>query len=86
MEPTINSTEETRTLSEEEIDFLESQIPAQAVAATQAAFWDALTRGEKVLVAEGNQLIEISPDGSKRFIENLAPNVTLPIGKEIIVK
>ena len=64
--------------TEAELDFLESQIPAMAEAATRSAFWNALTRGQTVLVAEGDDLVEISPDGTRRFIKKLPPNVPVP--------
>lgn len=69
--------------TEAELDFLESQIPALAEAATRTAFWNALTRGQSVLVAEGDDLIEISPDGSRRFVKKLAPNVPAPIDAKL---
>lgn len=62
-------------LSDAQIDFLESQIPIMAQAATQAAFWNTLTRGHSAVCAEGDDLVEIAPDGTRRFIKTLEPNV-----------
>lgn len=72
-------------LDEAAIEFLETQIPAQAQAATQAARWNALTRGHKVVCAQGDELCEISPDGSQRVLKQLEPNIVLPTGIEIVL-
>ena len=73
-------------LSDEEIDFLGTQIPAQAVAATQAAFWSALTSGQSVVCADGDELYEIFPDGSRRFIKSLPRTVLLTADTKLILK
>jgi hypothetical protein len=78
--------EQFRKLNEAEIGFLESQVPDQAASATRAAFWDALAHGQTVVCADGDQLIELRADGSKRFIKTLKPNISLPIGTEIKIK
>ncbi len=65
------------------LDFLETQLPAQAIAATQAAYWGALTRGYSVVRAQGDDLCEIAPDGSRRVLKQLEPNVILPAGIKI---
>ena len=68
-------------LSEAEIDFLEQQIPAQAKAATQAAHWETLTLGHSVVGAQGDELVETFPDGTRRVIKSLPPKVQLPAGE-----
>lgn len=55
-------------LSEENIDFLENQIPELAEFALQQAYWQALSSGNVVTVLENNEIIEISPDGKRRVI------------------
>lgn len=76
-----SSVPESALLAEPEIDFLETQIPAQAKAATQAAYWETLTRGHSVVCAEGNELVEVSPDGTRQVIKSLPPKVKLPAGE-----
>ena len=46
-------------LSEEELDFLETQIPDLAEAAFKQAYWAALSSGCSVLVSEGGYLVEV---------------------------
>jgi hypothetical protein len=55
-------------LSEENIDFLENQIPELAELALQQAYWQTLSSGNVVTVLENNEIIEISPDGKRRVI------------------
>ena len=59
-------------LSDKEIDYLEQQIPLLAEGALQQAFWQTLASGDKVLIAENGQLIEISPDGSRKVVKEIA--------------
>ena len=55
-------------LSEENIDFLENQIPELAELALQQAYWQTLSSGNIVTVLENNEIIEISPDGKRRVL------------------
>lgn len=68
-------------LSEAEIDYLENQIPSQARSATQAACWETLTRGHSVVCAQGDELVELFPDGTRRAIKTLPHKVELPTGE-----
>ena len=72
-------------LSEKEIDFLEQQIPELAALATRKAYWDALSSGQSVMIAEDGKLIEVFPDGSKKFIKNIAPRVRIDIKNPIVI-
>jgi len=56
-------------LSEQTLDFLESQIPELAAAAVVAARHAALASGLSVLQVEGEELVEQFPDGSRRVVE-----------------
>ncbi len=67
-------------LSEAEISFLETQVPAMAEAATQKAYWDALSRGRSVVCTRGDELIEVAPDGTHRVIDTLETVPSLPVG------
>jgi hypothetical protein len=58
-------------MSEENIDFLETQIPDLAEMAFQQAYWHNLSFGNTVTVLEGDKIVEISPDGKKRVIKTL---------------
>jgi hypothetical protein len=58
-------------MSDENIDFLETQIPDLAEMAFQQAYWHNLSSGNTVTVLENDNLVEISPDGKKRVIKTL---------------
>ena len=61
-------------ISEENIDFLENQIPDLAELAFQQAYWHNLSSGNTVTVLENDKIVEISPDGKKREIKTLLRN------------
>ena len=62
-------------LTEKELDFLEQQIPVLAETATKQAYWQTLASGDSVMIAENGQLIEISPDGSRKVLKEIGKPV-----------
>lgn len=58
-------------LNEQELNYLEQQIPILAETATKQAYWQTLASGDKVMVAEDGKLIEVSPDGSRKIIKEI---------------
>ncbi len=58
-------------MTEENIDFLETQIPDLAELAFQQAYWHNLSSGNTVTVLEDDKIVEISPDGKKRVIKTM---------------
>jgi hypothetical protein len=58
-------------LNEQELDYLEQQIPILAETATKQAYWQTLASGDKVMIAEDGKLIEVSPDGSRKIIKEI---------------
>ena len=58
-------------LTEQELDFLEQQIPILAETALQQAYWQTLSSGDKVMIAENGFLIEVSPDGSREVVKEI---------------
>ena len=65
------------------MQFIEDHIPEMAQAAVTIAYWMALASGCKVLQVEGDKLVEVSPDGSKRIVKSLAPAIPVEKGKRI---
>jgi hypothetical protein len=65
---------------------LEKQIPRLAKNATALAFRRALTSGNKVLIAEAGELVEILPDGTRRAVGKLEPSVKMRKGQVIKIK
>jgi hypothetical protein len=68
-------------LTDQEIDFLESHIPELAEAAAKQAYWQALANGSSVLKVEKGEIIEVFPDGSRKFIKKINPLIPVPLGK-----
>ncbi|MDR6560780.1 MULTISPECIES: hypothetical protein [unclassified Arcicella] len=58
-------------LGEQELDYLEQQIPILAETATKQAYWQTLASGDKVMIAKDGQLIEVSPNGTRRIIREI---------------
>ncbi|MCU0470014.1 MAG: hypothetical protein MUF58_15575 [Arcicella sp.] len=58
-------------LNENEIDYLEQQIPILAETATKQAFWQTLASGDSVIIAKDGELIEVFPDGTRKVIKNI---------------
>ena len=58
-------------LNEQELNYLEQQIPILAETATKQAYWQTLASGDKVMIAEDGKLIEVSPDGSREIIKEI---------------
>lgn len=58
-------------LNEQELNYLEQQIPILAETATKQAFWKTLASGDKVMIAEDGKLIEVSPDGSRKIVKEI---------------
>ena len=59
-------------LNENEIEYLEEQIPLLAEYALRQAYWRTLASGDSVLIAEEGKIMEVMPDGTKKFIKEIA--------------
>ena len=63
----------THPLSEKALESLEASIPEMAQAAFSQAHLNALAVSGKVLQASNGQLVELSAEGSVRFIKAIEP-------------
>ena len=70
-------------MNEETLDYLEAKIPELAVLAMKKAYWDALASGSSVLVSENGSLVEVFPDGTRKFIKKLASWVPVKRGQKL---
>lgn len=73
-------------MSEEEIQYLEEQIPELAKEAVRQPYLQALASGSSVLIAEDGEIREVFPDGTKRTVEKIAPFVEMQKGRIIQIK
>lgn len=72
--------DDPRPLTESGIAHLEEQIPLLAEAALRAAYWQTLMSGHSVLIEDGDALVEVFPDGTRRFVKALPPPVRVRPG------
>jgi hypothetical protein len=70
-------------LSEKALDYLEEHIPELAEVAFKQAYWAALASGSSVLVSENGSLVEVFPDGNRKFIKKLSPWVSVMCGQRL---
>lgn len=73
-------------LNEKSIDFLEKCIPELAEGAFKEAYLNALTSGSSVLMSEDGNLVEIFPDGKRKFIKRLPPSIKVQPGQRIHIQ
>ncbi len=73
-------------LTDKEIDYLEAHIPELAQAAVTQAYWNTLASGNSVLIAEHGALVEVFPDGMRKFIKKLQPRVWLDSEQQLKIK
>ncbi len=59
-------------LKEKEIEYLEEQIPLLAESATRQAYWQTLASGDSVLIAKDGKIVEMMPDGTEKFVKEIA--------------
>lgn len=71
------------SLTEEEMTFLEEQIPELASGAFKQAYLAALATGSSVLMSENGNLVEIFPNGKRKFIKKLPPSAPVIPGQII---
>ena len=68
-------------LNEEEMCYLEEQIPELAVMALRIAYWQALATGSSVLQSDEDGVIwEHFPNGSRKFVKQITPPTRVKIG------
>jgi len=72
-------------LTEKSMRFLEEQIPELAEAAIKEAYWSALSSGSSVLERYDDDLVEIFPDGTRKFIKKLPPYIIVTKGQKFIL-
>lgn len=67
-------------LTEKEIQNLEEQFPYLAESTLRKTYFEVLSSGNSVLVAENGELVEIFPDGSRKVIEQIEPDIFVKKG------
>jgi hypothetical protein len=62
------------------IDYLEQHIPELAQAAVTQAYHASLAAGNHVWVVEAGAIYEVSPEGRRTFIKDVAPSTPVEPG------
>lgn len=70
-------------LSEKALDYLEEQIPELAEGAFKQAYLAALASGSSVLVSEKGDLVEVFPDGTRKFLKKLTAWIPVKRGQKL---
>ena len=70
-------------LSEKALDYLEEHIPELAEVAFKQAYWAALASGSSVLVSENGKLMEVFPDGTRKFVKKLPSWIPVKRGQKL---
>ena len=70
-------------LNDKMIDYLEEHLPELMATATKQAYWQTLASGQSVLIAENGKLIEVFPDGTKKFVKDIIKPQSATIGEKI---
>jgi hypothetical protein len=70
-------------MTEESMRFLEEHIPILADAALKQAYWQALATGSSVLLCQDGVLYEMFPDGSKKMLKQLEPQLSVILGQRM---
>jgi hypothetical protein len=73
-------------LSEKAIDYLEAHIPELIELAFKQAYWAALVSGSSVLMSENGSIVEVFPDGERKFIQKLPPWTPLTRGQKFEIR
>lgn len=73
-------------LSEKALDYLEQHIPELAEVAFKQAYWAALVSGSSVLISENGSLVEVFPDGTRKFIKKIPPWTSVTTGQKLELK
>ena len=73
-------------LSEDAISFLEEHIPELADLAFKQAYWAALASGSSVLISENGSLLEVFPDGRRKFIKALPQPISVTPGQKLKIQ
>jgi hypothetical protein len=71
-------------LSEQDIQMFESKVPELSAYAVNQAFLEARKEGLSVVVSnDSSSIVEILPNGDRRFIKQIAPPLKMAIGPTI---
>ena len=73
-------------ISENKFELLDKTVLEMMQAAVKNAYRDALSSGGSVLISENAEIIEVFPDGSRKFVQKIEPRIKIKKGTIIKIK
>jgi hypothetical protein len=73
-------------MSDQDVQELEDIFPALSGEAFAAARERVIASGLSVLQSEGDVIVEVSPDGQKKFVKKIEPPMYLEIGSTFTIR
>ena len=70
------------TTDEKTLRHVEESVPELVQSAVTRAYWRTLASGHSVLESEDGTLYEVAPDGSRRFVKEIAPSTPVTPGEK----
>lgn len=68
---------------EQNLDYLEQQIPGLTGAAVGVAYWQALASGQTVLVSGEDGIYQVFPDGTQKLVKATDRPLSVPVGTRV---
>ncbi len=72
-------------MDEKTLNYLEGHIIEMAQAAVKQAYWLSLSSGNSVLISDKGYITEVFPNGERKKIKKIKPNITVEKGKKITI-
>ena len=73
-------------ISENEFELLDKTILEMMQTAVKKAYQDALLSGSNVLISENDEIVEVFPDGTRKFVRKIEPRIKIMKGTVIKIK
>lgn len=73
-------------ISENEFELLDKTILEMMQTAVKKAYRDAISSGSSVLISENDEIVEVFPDGTRKFVRKIEPRIKIKKGNIIKIK
>lgn len=84
--PVIDYDVTQRDAVSDSLDMMEGQIPGLSEEAVMAAYQQALSTGQRVLVSGENGIYRAYPDGSRELVKPLDDRLSVPVGTRVKIR
>lgn len=71
-------------ICENEFELLDKTVLEMMQTAVKKAYRDALSSGSSILIFENDEIVEVFPDGTRKFVRKIEPRIK--IKKRVIIK